>query len=701
MDRKSSCKTSLVCLVLTVGTLLLYAPVIRFDFVNYDDWAYILDNPNITGGFSWRGLAWCFQAGYAGNWHPLAWMSHMLDCQLYGLHAGGHHVTNVLFHTLNSVLLFLVLRRMTGTLWRAAMVAALFAWHPLHVESVAWVSERKDVLSTFFFMLTLWAYARYAENLKSQISNSKFHYIMALVFFALGLMAKSMLVTLPFVLLLLDWWPLQRVLTQGAADQENRGENSSAKPMTSLIVEKIPFFVLSGVSSVLTMVAQGRIGAIATMEQVPFTVRLLNALLAYFRYAKKTLWPNKLAIVYVFDRQWPVWVLLISFMFVIMLIVMGVRLRKTRPYWLVGGLWYLGTLVPVIGLVKMGDQAMADRYTYIPAIGLFVIICWEVCDMSRDWRKPELSLGILGVGALAACCILTARQLQYWRNSGELFAHAIAVTRNNHIAHASYASWLRNENRLAEARAECEKALQISPNYGYGQFVLANVLFTQGDFAEAEPHLRKALGVPGYQQETRVGLGRVLLAQNRPAEAAAEFAIALKQNPANAIAHCWMGAALAAQDQLQEALVHLLTALRLIPSYADGHCQLAIVLQKQRHTAEAISQYRAALSIRAESPDALNNLAWILATDAQPEYRNGTEAVRLAARACLLTHDKDPAMIGTLAAACAEAGRFDEAIATAEKAHDVALALGRKDVAARNLELQELYRSHRPYHEAP
>lgn len=670
MSLKQQHQAAIACLVLALGTLLLYWPVTSFDFISLDDSAYVVNNFHINGGLSWHELPWCFQAGHAGNWHPLTWISHAADCQFFGVRPGAHHAMNVAIHAANSVLLFLIFRRMTGAFWRSFVVAALFAWHPLHIESVAWIAERKDVLSTLFWMLTLWAYLNYAA--KSGIGK----YCVVLLLFALGLMAKPMLVTLPFVLLLLDWWPLNRLRPNPECRVRARGLQEAAQPpsfcrpgpptghplwqgsatvpvasvsvpptdsLRSLLVEKIPFFLLSLACAILTMVAQHRGEAIASLSDVPFKARLINAIVSYLRYLEKLVWPVDLSILYPFTVAWPAWEIVLSAVTlaaITALFVWGARPSRSHPpasrqrnpcpYLMVGWLWFLGTLIPVIGLVQVGAQSMADRYAYIPSIGIFVAFCWGAYDLAKNLPYRRAILSFFSIAILTACIFFSSRQIQYWKNSGTLFSHAIEVTQDNFVARVNYADYLADTHQWAAGRQQAEEAVRIAPN----------------------------------EAITHSALGRVLVLEGNPDQAVAE---------------------------LQKAL-----SLHYMPSDA---VQLAMALVQQGRTKDAIAEYRTILASNPDLPDALNNLAWLLAANSHPEFRNGSEAVQLAERACAVTHDSQPLMIGTLAAAYAEAGRFDDAVKTAQKAHDIAVAQGKPAVAARNLELQQLYRAHRAYHE--
>jgi Flp pilus assembly protein TadD len=784
----------LICLGLTLGTILLYSPAITFDFVNYDDVDYILNNYHIKAGLNWQQLGWCFLPGYASNWHPLTWMSHALDCQLYGLNPAGHHATSVLLHALNSALLFLLLNRMTGALWRCALVAALFAWHPLHVESVAWVSERKDVLSCLFMILTVWAYLRYAEKGRMQNAECKMFYLLSLVFFALGLMSKPMLVTLPFVLLLLDYWPLQRLnlpflnlnpnpkspamslrtqptggpvsdegFRRRDADGCDRDGRAPLKVADNrrLLIEKIPFFLLSGLSCFLTIYAQNRGGAIQPLTSDPIFSRLANCLVAYCEYLARVFYPVNLSVIYMLDKNLPAWKPLAAGLLLAAITVAAARLRKTRPYFLVGWLWFLGTLVPVIGLLQVGGQGIADRYTYIPSIGLFIVLCWGINDLcaSRRFRPtafdkvartstpassagvppdgaPTLAagrrqnpqartpalhfvtgpgfrpaiVGALAWAALGVCALLTSRQLQFWANTEVLFRHAAEVTPGNWVAHATLAGYYANGGQLDKARAECDESIRIDSAYAPAYEFLGVVLLRQGKLNEAASNVQKALQISPKQPYYHLLMGEVLFAQNLPDQAAEQFKAMLNFDSGNPTAHCWLGKCLASQGKLDEACSEFDEAVREDPSYAEGHYELAVAFSMRQKATGAVAHYRIALRFSPDDPRALNNLAWILAANPRSEIRDGAEAVRLAEHACQITHDSEPLFLGTLAAAYAEAGRFDEAVATAQHAHDVALNLAQNShdaaeaksanaLAARNLELLALYRSHQPCHE--
>lgn len=652
---------------LSLGTLLLYWPVFHFGFINLDDTSYVVHNFHINNGFTWQGLAWSFQAGYAGNWHPLTWVSLMLDCQLFGVNPGASHAINVLIHATTSVILFLVLEKLTGAFWRSWIVAALFAWHPLHVESVAWIAERKDVLCALFWMLTLWAYARYVGGVKGRGgklglarqeprpttfiegratlpgSRSWLMYVLAIFFFVLALMSKPMAVTLPFALLLLDWWPLGRFSGGGTR-------------VISLIAEKVPLFILSAGCCILTVIAQ-RGSAIASLSDVPLKYRLTNIAVGYWHYLEKIFWPVRLSIIYPFTSAWPVGEIALA-----AVVILGVtalcfygglaRLRRAvtfseadkqrsppfrftadnraQSYLLFGWFWFIGTLVPVIGLVQVGVQSMADRYGYIPSIGIFVILCWGTYDVLRGVPFGRTGLMCGAIGILTGCLFLSSRQIQDWRDSGLLFSHAVEVTTDNFVARVNYADYLADSGKISAAEEEAQAAVRIAPQEALTHSALGRVLALEGKSAVAVSELRKALEI------------------------------------------------------------------QFVPSDA---VDLAISLTQEGLIAEAIAEYRMVLNKNPNAADALNNLAWILATSPDPKLRNGSEAVQLAGMACSITHRSQPTMLGTLAAAYAEAGRFDDAISTANQARELAESQGNSAVADRNAELMKIYESHRAYHE--
>jgi tetratricopeptide (TPR) repeat protein len=575
---------------LLLSTVILYWPTRHFEFINLDDPTYVLQNPKVSQGVTGAGIQWAFTAYHGANWHPLTWISHMVDVSLFGFKPAGHHLVNVGWHAVNALLLFLFLRQATGAVWRSALVAALFAWHPTHVESVAWVSERKDVLSTFFGLLCLLAYTRFAQG---KIKNEKLKsvwYGLALLCFALGLMSKPMLVTWPFVLLLLDIWPLRRL--------ELSTFNFQLSTLKRLVLEKLPFFVLTIASCVLTFFAQRAGGAVQSMEHLPLAARVANAVVAYARYLGKTFWPAELSAYYPHPLHWPDAV--VGGSVLLLLVLLGIALWnfKQHGYLFVGLSWFWGTLVPVIGLVQVGGQSIADRYLYIPQIGILVATVWggaALVAARPQWR--QVAVGLCGV-ALLGCLVMTSRYLPHWKNSTSVF----------------------------------QQALRVDPKNPPALYSLGLALCEQGKYAEATPYLVQAAELAPYVQ-------------------------------------VYQG-------------------------------QLAQALEMQGDSAGAIARYRRCIELEPGLTEALNNLAWILATHPDAQLRNGAEAVQRATRACELTDYDWPLYLGTLAASYAEAGRFGEAIATAERAEQKARARGFNELADRNVELLQKYRAGQPHREA-
>ena len=486
-----------ICVCLFVLTWVVYAQTLRYDFVNYDDPRYVYQNTRITSGISVANVAWAFSHIHSENWHPLTTITHMLDCQVHGLKAGWHHFTNVLLHSFAVVLLFVALERMTGAFWRSAFVSAIFAVHPLHVESVAWIAERKDVLSAFFFMLSLLAYLHYTR------APSIGRYLTVALAVAFGLMSKPMLVTLPFVLLLLDYWPLERF--------KPRRSNTGGQSL-QLVLEKTPLIAFSAVSSIVTFLAQR--GAIGWTEQLPVSERISNALVAYVIYIQQMFWPAGLAVFYPHPEN-RLRVLEISLAFILLVGITAAAFvfRKKAPYFVTGWLWYLGMLVPVIGLVQVGWQGHADRYTYLPQIGLFIAVTWAVADLTRSWHFQRIALGIAAliiVTALSWCCWL---QASYWRDSETLFTHALAVTRNNDVAMNNLGIIFLEKGRLDDAISNLQAAIDVRPENAPAHDNLAKALLQKGQVSEAMVHYRKFLEIEPDNVEARNTLGTALIQQ--------------------------------------------------------------------------------------------------------------------------------------------------------------------------------------------
>ena len=524
----------LICLILVLPTLGVYWEVRNFDFVTFDDYTYVAENPNVQSGLSKSGLVWAFTRSHASNWHPVTWLSHMLDCQFFGLNSGMHHLNNLIFHTANTLLLFLVLGRMTGALWRSAFVSALFALHPLHVESVAWVAERKDVLSTLFWMLTMWAYVRYSER------PSPTRYLLIFPFFILGLMSKPMLVTLPFVLLLMDYWPLGRL--QSTLPEKGGKLKTPKLAVLRLIAEKIPLFVLVALLSVVTFLAQEE--AVQSLDNFHLKARIANGLVSYAAYIRKMFWPNDLSIFYPYPQTLQLWQATASGFFLITMTILFVRMGKRRPFILVGWLWYLGTLFPVIGLVQVGTHAMADRYTYIPLIGLFIMIAWGIPDLLGNWLYRKQVLRISAGLLLVILAVCTWLQVRYWKDSIVLFTHAIDVTDDNWMAHNNIGFPLVQQGRNIEAIAHFSKAVRIKPDYAEAHVNLANSYGLEGRFEEAKQHFFDAIRINPDLADAYMNLGVIFARQGNLDKAINHFAAALRVNPDDATTRLYLNRAL-------------------------------------------------------------------------------------------------------------------------------------------------------------
>jgi tetratricopeptide (TPR) repeat protein len=642
-----------VCLFLALSTLVVYWPVTGHEFVNYDDTDYVTANPDVQAGLSSKGLAWVWHSDVARNWHPVTMLSHMLDCQLYGLKPRGHHLTSLLFHIANTLLLFLLLRKMTGALWRSGVVAALFALHPLHVESVAWVAERKDVLSTFLFLLTLWAYVAYVNRSKVRSPKSRvqtpkarieagavtehapspnprsilhpppsFLYVLSLLLFALGLMSKPMLVTVPFVLLLLDYWPLQRLSFPTL--------QSSTTPSLRLLLEKVPFLLLSAASCVITFRVQQSGGAVLDVNNLPVAARVANALMSYVRYLGKMLWPEHLAALYLRKAPWPAWEVGLAAIALLAVSAAVIGLARRRPYLAVGWFWYVGTLVPVIGLVQVGMQTMADRYTYIPLIGIFITVAWGLGELAGTWRVPKVVLCLATALVLAACMILTREQLAWWKNSETLFQRMITAVEGNYMAHYNIGNLYSRQDKLAEAVQHYEAALKAEPNYAEAHNNLGAVLLRQGRFEEAIAHHAAAVRLkPEYLYY--FNLANAQADAGKMAEAVANYQQALRLNPNSSQAHHNLGLAWQAQGKAEAAIAEFRAALRLQPDYESAEHNLANRLAEAGRLEEAIAHYLAALRLDPNHAESCNGLGICYAMQGKyPEAeRQFREAVRL------------------------------------------------------------------------
>jgi Flp pilus assembly protein TadD len=611
---------------LALGTLLVYSPTFQYPFIELDDPRYVLNNRNVRGGLTADGIRWAFTSFHASNWHPLTWLSLQLDASLYGgRNAGGFHFTNVLLHVANTLLLFGVLRRLTGAVWRSAVVAALFALHPLHVESVAWVTERKDVLSTLFWMLSLAAYLGYVRR------PGMGRYLLVVVALGLGLLAKAMLVTLPCVLLLLDYWPLRR-------GQRGPGTGPGAAPATRpppvpswrlLLLEKAPLFALVLAACIVTSLAQRQ--ALGSFENYPLAVRIENALLAYVTYLGQMLWPLRLAVYYPHPgTSVSVAAALGAGLLLAVLTALVLVPGRRWPYLAVGWFWYLGTLVPVIGLVQVGGQAMADRYTYVPSIGLFLALVWGISDLAQAWRVPRPGL-VLGTAlVLATCAVLTGTQVSSWQSTQHLWEHAVAVTEKNAEAHISLGAYYCERGRLAEAQRELEKAMAIAPQSARPHVNLGNVFSALGRGQEALAAYHQAIALNPKNPKPHFNVGNLFAEQGRFDEAVAELHQAIALNPDDGLPHNNLGSVLLQLGRVEEALAECQQAVTLDPDDAMAHNNLGIMLVELGRYGEAEAAFRQALALDPKKPAFHMNLGKALQetgrlVEAQTEFRRALD----------------------------------------------------------------------------
>ena len=597
-----------VCLVIVGITLAVYWRVQDFDFVNIDDDLYVSENPHVQEGLTVDSVIWAFsfQGKKDTYWHPVAWLSHALDCRFFGLKAGRHHLTNLVIHVANILLLFWVFRRMTGAFWRSAFVAALFAIHPINVDTVAWVAERKNVLSTFFWMLTLLAYVYYAEK------PIVYRYLLVLLMFVLGLLTKPVLVTLPFVLLLLDYWPLkrfsyERLSLDGIGVMAGTSLGRFRKFSTArLIVEKVPFFALSGLTIGLS--------SLSVLEQVPLSVapmglRIANALASYVQYIGKMFWPQGLTVLYPYPRTVPAGEVVGAVAFLGGVTLLAIWFIKRAPFLLVGWFWFLGTLVPVLGLVQVGLwPAMADRFAYVPFIGLFLVMAWGIPEITRKWPYQKTCLSVTAALLLLGLFVVTWKQVGYWKNSITLFERNLEFTSNNHIAHTNLGAALNEEGRLEEAIAHYLKALQLRPDSAEAHNNLGLVLEKQGRRVEAIKHYYQALKYAPDSVVTIKNLAVSLDKSGQSAQAIQRYLHVLRINPDAAEVHYRLGIAFNKEGRTEEAMQHYLQALRVEPDFAEAHNNLGNIFINQGRLEEAIGHYSHALRIKSDSAEAHNNL---------------------------------------------------------------------------------------------
>jgi protein O-mannosyl-transferase len=648
-----------IVIVLVASVWFVFGQTVRYDFVNYDDDLYVYDNAIVTNGLTFPGLGWALTYPHARNWHPLTTISHMLDCQFYGLNSAGHHFTNVLLHTIGVVLLFLVLRQMTGTVWRSAFVAALFAIHPQHVESVAWISERKDVLSGIFFMLTLAAYLRYARR------PSLARYVTMSILFVGGLMSKPMLVTMPFVLLLLDYWPLNRSQTT-----EVRSQKSGRKIQIwlRLVAEKIPLFVLSAIAGLITFLIQVRSGALT--DPAPLGWRIENAIVSCVTYIWQMLWPAELSAFYP-QNALPLWKVAFAFALLVGLTAVVIVQRRRRPYLFTGWFWYLGMLLPVLGIIQVGEQAWADRYTYLPHIGLYLGVAWLIVDLTAGLRYRREIVGALAVLVLGASLCLARVQTSFWRDSETLWTRALEVTTGNHLAHNNVGVLLSKRGQLDQALQHFETALAIRSQNRTSRYDLSQALY-------------------------HTNIAGVLRRKSRVDDAISHAQKALELQPNYGYGFSTLAGALMDKGRIDEAIPLYREAAEIYRADPEIEVNLATALLQKGMDEEAVIHFEKALSFDPNNLMALNNLAWVYATSLNPSLRHGAKAVALAERGVRIAGTENPFYLHKLAAAYAEAGDFTKALAVADRALKLAAEQSNPGLAAELQRNIDVYRTNSP-----
>ena len=597
----------MICLILAATILFVYWQVTTFDFINYDDPDYIINNHSIGHGINLESLKWAFSSiGYTSYWHPITWVSHMLDIQLFGMNPGMHHFTNVIFHILNSMLLFIVLEKMTGALWRSAVVAFLFALHPLHVESVAWIAERKDVLSTFFWMLTMLSYYWYVQH------RSSHRYVIVVLIYILGLLSKPMIVTLPFVLFLMDFWPLKR---WGFDKSEHTSTNGKGKIHTDVwrsrfsffIIEKIPLIMLAFISSGVTFYGQKSIGAMSALTDVQFVTRLSNAITSYVMYLRNMIWPFNLSIFYPYPDFIDPLKVILSIMFLVLITSLALFFMKKLPYLLIGWLWYLGTLIPVIGIAQVGIQSMADRYTYIPLIGIFIAIVWGSSDFLSRLSHGNAIGSIMATVILSLLMFATWEQISYWKNSEVLFRHAIFVTTDNFLAHDKLGDALFDSDVIG-AINEYQKSIEIKPHFLFAHYHLGLAFAHEKKYDEACFHYRECLKVNLYYNMAYNGLGDIMLLNGKDDEAIGYYTKSLQIDPYQEKVYNQLGSAYYHKREIKKAIEYFQEALRLKPDYAIAQDNLKTVKIAQSESELSIAKLKLLLETQQRNPELYTEL---------------------------------------------------------------------------------------------
>jgi protein O-mannosyl-transferase len=683
-----------VCLGLVLGLAVVFWPVGGHEFADYDDDAYVTKNARVQAGLTWNGVAWAFNQvhGEQTYWHPLTWISHMLDCQIFGPKPAGHHLANLFLHIVNALLVFVVFERLTGALGRSAILAALFGLHALQVDTVAWVAERKNLLSALFWLLCMWAYVRYAQCRKQEADNTRRQpatsfYLFSLCFFALGLMCKPVLVTLPCVMLLLDYWPVERMQNEGSEDPRRAG--FILHPSSFILLEKLPFFALAAASSLLTLLGHQGLGMLQAGSQLPLELRLENAVVSYVRYLGKTFWPVKLAVFYPYPLAWPMGQVVASGLLLLGMSALAVLAVRRRPWLFVGWFWFVGVLVPFIGVVQVGKQALADRFMYVPLIGVLMILVWGAAEFLGWLGLARKGIAFVCAAVLALCAARTVDQLRHWQSSEALFRHALAVTEDNCVAWDGLGVALFGRGRLDEAMECYRQALKINPTDAHALNNLGAALGAKGSSEdinwyrkalEADPgfpealynlgtakagqkHYAEALGlfeavlrIQPDHFEARNNLGNTLANLGRPEEAIAQYRLALQLQVDAARIHRNLAALLVRQGKLDEAVWHYRQAVTQIPKDAEARYQLGIALALQEKWGEAIKEYGETLRLAPDNAEVRYNLGYALRSNGRLD-----EAIRELSQALRLKQDFPVAQYN-LGCALAETGQREEAL---------------------------------------
>jgi tetratricopeptide (TPR) repeat protein len=682
----------LIYMGLALATFIAFEQVRLNDFVNYDDDKYVTENPLVKAGITRESVIQAFSRRYAAAWNPLAMLSHMLDYELFGLNPSWHHLMSLLFHVASTLLLFAVLKRMTREIWLSVFVAAVFGLHPLRVESVAWVVERKDVLCGFFWMLTMAAYVRYAER------PGVLRYLLVVLGLCAGLMAKPMVVTLPFVLLLLDYWPMARF---SAPQDEPTRPVYQKTTAYRLIGEKIPLIVLVAVLSIVTYIVHREGSALKGTEALSLDFRIANALVSYIKYIGKIFYPRHLAVLYPHPGEnLPIWQPILCLLVVIFVSATVFYLGGKRRYLVVGWLWYLGTLVPVIGFIQTGNHAMADRFTYLPSIGIYIIVVWGVAELAVRWRYRRLVLSMAAVVLLVMMVLCTRIQVRHWRNSLTLCGHALDVTENNSVMHNNYAAALCEDGRFEEALVHFREALRISPEYFNARRNIGNLFLKEGRYDEAVANLTEALRLRKDEAEVYRNLGLAYAQLGEYDAAIQHYSEAVRISPRDLAARNNLGKLFLAQGDFREAVECFSEVLVSGGDWPDVYGNMGLAYAQLGDHQSAVKNWIEAVKLKPDSADVLNNLGWVLAVAEDAELRDPGEAVRFAKRACELTEYSRVDFLDTLGAAYAAAGSFPEAIENAEKALELAEFSGHKELMGEIRGHLDLYKAGQSYIES-